>query len=340
MFMITQPATSFQPASPPAWQKALADAISSPLELLRLLEIDAVATGLRLSVDSRFRQRVPRGFAARMRKGDPHDPLLRQVLPLAEEDIETPGFLTDPVGDLKAETVPGVLHKYHGRALLITTGACAIHCRYCFRRHFPYGDSNPAGDRWQAALDYLRGDDSITEIILSGGDPLSLSDGRLSELAQALATIPHLKRLRVHTRLPVVLPARVNDQMLAWLTGRRLQPVMVIHANHANEIDDDVRNALRMLRNAGVPLLNQSVLLKGINDNVDALCDLSEALFDAGALPYYLHLLDPVQGAAHFNVDNATAAALINTVRTRLPGYLVPQLVREFPGGASKLPFS
>ncbi len=336
--MITQPITSFQPTSTPAWQKALADAISNPLELLRLLEIDPAATGLRLSPNARFRQRVPRGFASRMRKGDPHDPLLRQVLPLAEEDIETPGFLADPVGDLKAETVPGVLQKYHGRALLVTTGACAIHCRYCFRRHFPYNDSNPANDHWQSALGYLRGDKSITEIILSGGDPLSLPDGRLTGLAQALAVIPHLKRLRVHTRLPVVLPERVDNRLLAWLTGTRLKPVMIIHVNHANEINGAVRSALQRLRDTGVPLLNQSVLLKGVNDNIEALCDISEALFEADVLPYYLHLLDPVQGAAHFNVDDATAAALIKAVRARLPGYLVPQLVRELPGATSKLP--
>ncbi|HTT08484.1 MAG TPA: EF-P beta-lysylation protein EpmB [Gammaproteobacteria bacterium] len=337
--MITQAAVSFQPPSQSAWQKALAEAISSPLELLQLLEIDPAVAGFRLSADIRFRQRVPRGFAARMRKGDPLDPLLLQVLPLAEEDAEIPGFLVDPVGDLKAETVPGMLHKYHGRALIVITGACAIHCRYCFRRHFPYGDSNPSADHWRRVLEYLRGDGSITEVILSGGDPLSLPDARLADLAQALAEIPHLKRLRVHTRLPVVLPERVVDSLLAWLVGTRLHPVMVIHANHANEIDDAVRAGLRLLRDARVPLLNQSVLLKNINDSVEALCDLNEALFEADVLPYYLHLLDPVQGSAHFNIDDAAAHRLLDAMRARLPGYLVPRLVREIAGLPYKLLF-
>ncbi len=336
--MITQPAISFQSKPAPRWRRLLSEAIASPRELLRLLDIDPAAAGPELSADAGFRQRVPRGFAARMRKGDPHDPLLRQVLPLADEDADTPGFVSDPVHDLGAETVPGVLHKYHGRALIITTGACAIHCRYCFRRHFPYGDSNPSPGQWRRALEYLRDDTSITEVILSGGDPLSLPDARLAELARALADIPHLKRLRVHTRLPVVLPERVDEQLLDWLAGTRLKPVMVVHVNHANEIDDAARKALRMIHDRGVPLLNQSVLLKGVNDSADALCDLSEALFDAGALPYYLHMLDPVRGAAHFHVEDAVAEKLLDIVRARLPGYLVPRLVRELAGLPYKLP--
>lgn len=333
--MITQASVRFQPAR---WQQELARAVAHPLELLHLLEIDPATVGLELSAQTRFRQRVPRPFIARMRKGDPHDPLLRQVLPLAEEDRAVAGYGTDPVGDLLAETVPGVLHKYAGRALLIATGACAVHCRYCFRRHYPYADSTAAADHWAPALAYLAADTSISEVILSGGDPLSLPDAKLAGLAARLAAIAHLARLRVHTRLPVVLPQRVDDRLIDWLTGTRLSPVMVIHANHANEIDAAVRQALLALRDAGVTLLNQSVLLKGVNDSADALCDLSEALFRAGVLPYYLHLLDKVAGAAHFDVDEAAAAAIMQTVRARLPGYLVPRLVRERAGAPYKLP--
>ena len=335
--MIAQPQPRFQPAP---WQRALAQAVSKPLELLGMLEIDPVKAGIKLAPDSIFRQRVPRGFIGRMRKGDPGDPLLRQVLPLAAEDELTPGYVADPVGDLDAETAPGVLHKYRGRALLIATGACAIHCRYCFRRHFPYSDSHAGADRWAQALDYLKRDPSVEEVILSGGDPLSLTDARLGELAAQLDGIFHLRRLRLHTRLPVVLPERVDDALIRWLGASRLKPVMVIHANHANEFDPAVEAALARLHDAGVLLLNQSVLLKGVNDDADALCDLSESLVANRVLPYYLHQLDPVQGAAHFAVADATAKALIAALRDRLPGYLVPRLVREIPGATAKLPIA
>jgi EF-P beta-lysylation protein EpmB len=221
--------------------------------------------------------------------------------------------------------------------LLTVTGACAVHCRYCFRRHFPYGDANPAVDRWRAALEYIAGDDSIAEVILSGGDPLTLSDRRLAELARQLETIPHLRRLRLHTRLPIVLPERVNDELLAWLGDTKLKTVIVVHANHAQELDGPVQAALGMLKAAGVELLNQSVLLHGVNDSVDALADLSEALFAAGTLPYYLHMLDKVQGAGHFEVPDAVARRLMEALNARLPGYLVPRLVREVPGGPGKL---
>jgi EF-P beta-lysylation protein EpmB len=212
-----------------------------------------------------------------------------------------------------------------------------VHCRYCFRRHFPYADANPAADRWHAALTYIAGDDSITEVILSGGDPLTLSDRRLAELVRHLETIPHLRRLRLHTRLPVVLPERVNDELLAWLGNTRLKPVIVVHANHAQELDGPVRAALARLKTAGAELLNQSVLLRGVNDSVEALADLSETLFDTGTLPYYLHLLDKVQGAAHFEVNETAARRLMQELQARLPGYLVPRLVREVPGGPGKL---
>jgi EF-P beta-lysylation protein EpmB len=315
----------------------LARAITEPAELLAAVGLGEEWLPAAQAAARLFPLRVPRGFVARMRPRDPHDPLLRQVLPLAEECLTAEGFGADPVGDLAAMAVPGLLHKYRARVLLTVTGACAVHCRYCFRRHFPYGDANPAVDRWRAALDYIAGDDSITEVILSGGDPLSLSDRRLAELVPQLEAIPHLRRLRLHTRLPVVLPERINDELLAWLGGTKLKSVVVVHANHAQEIDDTVRAALGRLKAAGAELLNQSVLLRGVNDSVEALADLSEALFESGTLPYYLHMLDKVQGAAHFAVPDAVARRLMEALNARLPGYLVPRLVREVPGGAGKL---
>jgi len=233
--------------------------------------------------------------------------------------------------------VPGVLHKYHGRVLLMATGACAVHCRYCFRRHFPYAEANPVVDRWRQALDYIAGDDSIAEVILSGGDPLSMSDRRLADLTRRLDAIPHLRRLRLHTRLPIVLPERVNDELLDWLGATRLKTAVVVHANHANEIDSSVIAALSRLKASGAELLNQSVLLRGVNDSTEALMALSEKLFEAGVLPYYLHLLDKVQGAAHFEVEETAARCLMAELSRQVPGYLVPRLVREIPGAPGKV---
>lgn len=320
----------------PAWQSALARAITDPAELLTVLELDARLLPAARAAARLFPLRAPRGYVARMRKGDAADPLLRQVLPLDLECESAAGFTADPVGDLAALAVPGVLHKYHGRVLLTATGACAVHCRYCFRRHFPYADASASTDQWRGALDYVRHDRSLKEVILSGGDPLSLSDRRLSAFVRALARIPHVERLRIHTRLPIVLPERIDDDMLAWLTGTRLHPVMVVHANHANELDDRVVRALSCLHRAGVTLLNQSVLLKGVNDSAEALIALSEALMAARVLPYYLHLLDRVAGAAHFEVDESRARALMRAISARLPGYLVPRLAREEVGGQAK----
>lgn len=333
--MITQAPVRVQPAR---WQQELAGAIADPHELLRLLEIEPRTLPARVLTAAPFPMRVPHAYAARMRRGDPLDPLLRQVLPIAAEARDAPGYVADPVGDLAAEVVPGVLHKYEGRALLITTGACAVHCRYCFRRQFPYADSHAARDRWAAALGYLRRDASIREVILSGGDPLTLGDAKLAELVQAIEEIPHLRRLRLHTRLPVVLPSRVDDRLLGWLGRSRLQKVVVIHANHANEIDRQVIGVLRRLRTVDATLLNQAVLLAGVNDRTGALCDLSEALFAAGVLPYYLHLLDPVAGASHFDVPRSRALQIMNELRAALPGYLVPRLVRELAGSPAKVP--
>jgi len=320
----------------PAWQRELAGAVTDPAELARRLGLSARwLTGARAAA-RHFPLRVPQAFVDRMRHGDTTDPLLRQVLPLADELETHPGFTTDPVGDGRAHIAPGVLKKYYGRALLITTGACAIHCRYCFRRHFPYSESNAMADAWDASLTAVRADASINEVILSGGDPLAVSDRRLATLVQALGDIAHVRTLRIHTRLPIVLPARVDDLLLAWLGGSRLRVVVVVHANHANEIDDSVRAALGRLCATGTMLLNQSVLLRGVNDHADALADLSHALFDAGVLPYYLHLLDRVAGAAHFEVPEVEAHRLYDRLRTTLPGYLVPRLVRETEGATAK----
>ncbi len=331
--MIPQTLSKLQP---PAWQIALRDAISDPAELLCLLELP-LAEGQVLAA-SPFPLRVPRGFVARMRKGDPSDPLLRQVLPLRDEAIQAPGFGRDAVGDLDTVRAGGILHKYQGRALLIATGACAIHCRYCFRRHFPYGEINASRNAWRDTLAELSTDSSIEEVILSGGDPLSLSDRRLSELAELLDGIPHLKRLRIHTRLPIVLPERVDAALMSWLSRGRLQRVVVVHANHAQELDAEVARALHMMADAGATLLNQSVLLRGVNDSSDSIIALSKRLFDCRVMPYYLHMLDKVEGTTHFEVADSDAARIMREVAAALPGYLVPRLVREQAGEPNKLP--
>lgn len=333
--MIARTRAIFQPDD---WREEFANAVSDPKELLELLELADTPLATAISCSHAFRLRVPRSFIARMCKGDPRDPLLLQVLPLKAEHDSAAGYLSDPVGDLLAQTAPGVLHKYQGRALLVATGACAVHCRYCFRRHFPYSDSNPAADGWSRALEYIRADSSIHEVLLSGGDPLSLPDSRLSELMHRLAAIPHVRRLRVHTRVPIVVPRRVNRGLLSWLTGTRLRPILVVHANHPNEIDQAVCSAMDMLARSEVVLLNQSVLLRGINDCVETLARLSERLFEARVLPYYLHFLDPVQGAAHFAVDRDCALHLHAGLSAQLPGYLVPKLVWEQPGTPYKQP--
>jgi EF-P beta-lysylation protein EpmB len=321
----------------PRWQRELADAITEPEALLAALGLPAALAGPARRAAHDFGLRVTRSFIARMRQGDVNDPLLRQVLPLGDELLETPGYVPDPLEEGAARRAPQLLHKYQGRALLITTEACAIHCRYCFRREFPYSlpDTTSSG-RWSEALSVIAQDTSIEEVILSGGDPLSLSDARLTQLTDALARIPHLKRVRVHTRQPIVLPSRVDAGLLAWLRGIRLPLVMVVHANHPNELDDDVRAACAALRSAGVTLLNQSVLLKGVNDDADTLHRLSVALMDAGVLPYYLHLPDRVRGTAHFDVEERVALGLVDALGRRLSGYLVPRLVREIPGAPSK----
>ena len=338
--MITAAPEPRQPAAlvPVRWQQALREAVRDPRELLDLLGLDRLAPRLSDEAMVQFPLRVPRGFVARMRRGDPRDPLLRQVLPLDDEMRPMPGFGLDAVGDGAAKTAPGVIQKYRGRALLVATGSCAIHCRYCFRRHFPYAEETAARDGWREAVDLIRQDALIEEVLLSGGDPLSLSNGKLAELTGALADIPHLRRLRIHSRLPIVVPERVDDGLMGWLTALPWPVTLVVHANHANEFDGTVDAALGRLRAAGVHLLNQAVLLRGVNDSVDALGALSERGFAAGVLPYYLHQLDRVAGVAHFEVDDAHGRALHAGLAARLSGYLVPRLVREIPGDTGKRP--
>jgi L-lysine 2,3-aminomutase len=331
--------TDSTPMAASTWQRELSRAITRPEELIDALGLDReLLQGARAANDS-FALRVTPSYLARMRRGDRDDPLLRQVLPLAEEQTEHAGYVADPLDEREYTRAPNLLQKYAGRALLITTQACAIHCRYCFRREFPYDEQQEEAGaaRWSAALAAIAADPSIEEVILSGGDPLSLSDARLAQLTDALQAIPHLRRLRIHTRQPIVLPSRVDDGLIGWLRGLRLPTVMVLHTNHANEIDRDVRAACARLRSARITLLNQSVLLRGVNDSVDVLGNLSRALFDMGVTPYYLHLPDAVRGTAHFDVPLAEARELVAGLTATLSGYLVPRLVREVPGAASKV---
>jgi len=342
--MPTAPATEHDPTTPVAagaaapalWQRELSVAIRDAAELCAALglppeaaaEIRAAATGFPLL--------VPRPFLARMRRGDPRDPLLLQVLPTAAERQVADGFSTDPIGELAARTAPGLIHKYAGRALVLATGGCAVHCRYCFRREFPYADSGATLAGVAAAVETVAADPTIEEVILSGGDPLLVDDDRLARLVGRIEAIPHVRRLRIHSRLPVVLPSRVNDGLCDLLSGSRLAVVVVIHANHPTELDEAVAAAVRRLATARAILLNQAVLLAGINDDAATLRGLSQRLVEIGVVPYYLHLLDRVQGAAHFDVDADTARRLHAVLRDSLPGYAVPRLVRDEPGQPAK----
>ena len=321
-----------------AWQREIAEAVRDPAELFECLGLDpGTLPGARAAAGD-FPLRVPRGYLARMRAGDPADPLLAQVLPQCAERVTTAGFGPDPVGDRNAMMRPGVLHKYHGRVLLVTTGACAVHCRYCFRREFPYSEANARAGEWHAALAYIAGAPDVGEVILSGGDPLSLGDAALDDLIGRIEAIAHVETLRIHSRLPVVVPARVTAALCERLAASRLRCVVVLHANHANEIDETVDQAYRRLQAAGATLLNQAVLLRGVNDSAASQVALARRLFACGVLPYYLHLLDPVRGAAHFEVPSHEARGLLAEVASRLPGYLLPRLVREEPGGPGKTP--
>ncbi|MCC5887854.1 MAG: EF-P beta-lysylation protein EpmB [Gammaproteobacteria bacterium] len=322
---------------PDAWRTLLATAVTDSAELLRRLELSQHPLAATLQPGPSFPVRVPEPYLACMRRGDPEDPLLRQVLALADEAHPVPGFSTDPLGEAGQNPLPGLLHKYRGRALLIAAGGCAVHCRYCFRRHFPYGENNPGRRGLEAALGYLAAHPDIREVILSGGDPLMLDDEALGWLVQRLEQIPHLTRLRIHTRFPVVIPQRLTPQLVALLAGTRLRSVVVLHVNHARELGTGVTAAVLPLRQAGIPLFNQAVLLKGVNDDLATLIDLCEQSFDAGIQPYYLHLLDRVAGAAHFEVPVAEARRLYEDLASGLPGYLLPRLVRERAGAPGKV---
>ncbi len=355
------PATS----PPPGWQAILAKSVRSPAELCQLLGLQHPLAAEAQRAAGDWPLLVPRPYLARIRPGDPADPLLRQVLPQAAELEAVAGYTADPLGEAAACCGAGLLRKYQGRILMVASPACGIHCRFCFRRHFPYGpgegrDTTVGGDSSRrlpgeipgirrlespptafsqvlaAALREIAADPSIHEVILSGGDPLMLPDDELAELAEQLAAIPHVRRLRIHTRLPVVIPERVTDGLISGLRGSRLSAVMVVHVNHPAEIDQRVADALGRLVDAGVPLLSQSVLLRGLNDRADVLCELFERLVDLRVIPYYLHQLDPVAGAAHFEVPVTTGVAILSELRARLPGYAVPRYVREVPGGNSK----
>ena len=319
------------------WLKQLANGISDPAKLLEKLEIDPSPWQDGFAARKLFAQRVPQSFVDRMEKGNPKDPLLRQVLPLSEEFDVHAGYSSDPLEEQENE-IPGLLHKYRNRALMIVKGGCAVNCRYCFRRHFPYQDNKSGKQAWTQSLDYMAQKPELNEVILSGGDPLMAKDDELQWLIERIEQIPHIKRLRIHSRLPVVIPARITNELCQILSVSRLQVILVTHINHANEINAELAAQLFKLKQAGVTLLNQSVLLKGVNDSVDAQVDLSEALFDAGILPYYLHVLDKVQGAAHYFVSDEEAKTIMREVITRVSGYLVPKLTREIGGRPSKTP--
>lgn len=321
------------------WKKDLASAISDPRKLLFILELPETSFKSDYAARQLFPMRVPQSFVDRMEKGNPKDPLFLQVMPKQQEFMQKAGFIKDPL-DEHESVVPGLLHKYTNRVLFIVRGGCAINCRYCFRRHFPYQDNSNNKHEWQQAIDYIRSKPEIIEVIFSGGDPLMANDDQLSWLVEQLEQIPHLKRLRIHTRLPVVMPSRVTDEFVTLLKQSSLRCSVVLHINHPNELAAELPAALAKLTNAGITLYNQAVLLADINDNADDLVELHERLFDNRIQPYYLHLLDKVEGASHFEVPEEKAVAIMNQLLLRLPGFLVPKLVREIGGEKSKTPIS
>lgn len=320
------------------WQAAIKRAIRTSEQLRQELGLPPDSEGVQ--GENSFSTFVPREFLARIRPGDPDDPLLRQVLPIPSEDAETEGFSSDPVGDLGSVAAQGVLHKYEGRALLITTGACGVHCRYCFRREFPYAESGSRTQSWRPSLEYIRSRSDITEVLLSGGDPLTLTDDKLAELVSAIEAIDHVRRLRIHSRMPIVIPQRVTQGLVERLSSSRLAVWFVVHANHPNELDESVLARIGMLVDAGIPVLNQAVLLRGVNDDPDVLKELCLKLVDHRIQPYYLHQLDRVRGAAHFEVSLPEAKQLIKRLRGMLPGYAMPTFVTEQAGAPSKTPLS
>lgn len=319
----------------PSWQKELANAVKNPQQLLQLLDLSPKNVLLSLKARKSFPMLVPLPFVNKMKKGDINDPLLQQVLPITDEELVSDGYSTDPLEEHDS-ALPGLLHKYQSRVLLILKSGCAVNCRYCFRRHFPYQDNNINKKQLQEIITYIKSHPEVNEVILSGGDPLMSKDDFLQYLINELELLPQLTRLRLHSRLPVVIPSRITDQLCSMFNKSRLKVVFVLHINHSNEIDTIFKNAMNKLNQAGVQLLNQSVLLKGVNDNSQALVALSEALFEAHILPYYLFLLDKVQGAQHFDLPEQRAIQLVQKMSVALPGYLVPRLSREIAGEKSK----
>lgn len=321
------------------WQQQYQNGFEQVEDLLEFLQLDK--SQIHYISDKNFPIRVPIAFAQRMKKSDPNDPLLLQVLPLEQELMAQPGYSHDPVGEQgsKKNPIPGLLHKYYGRVLLTLTSACAIHCRYCFRRHFPYQENNPGTKGWNKALEYIQANPEIQEVILSGGDPLSIGDKLLAQFVEKLEKISHVKYLRIHTRLPIMIPDRVTSELLNLLRHTKFKKViLVLHCNHPNEIDTAVEQALLRLKQANIVLLNQAVLLNNVNNNIESLLALSYRLFDNAVLPYYLHLLDKVFGASHFDVGKQEAIELAQALIQSLPGYLVPKLVYESPEFISKVP--
>lgn len=320
------------------WQSQLSDLITDPQELLELLQLPQdLLGGAHLTAQS-FKLRVPRAFVAKMQVGNPFDPLLLQVLPHHLELKEHPDFVTDPLGEEDANQQPGVLHKYKSRFLLTLTGACAVHCRYCFRRHFPYQENLPKNQDWLNIKQYIESQPEINEVIFSGGDPLTLSNRKLGEWIERLSSIQQLKFLRIHSRVPIVIPNRVDDELISILKNSRLRIIVVVHSNHAAELDDFTCHKLAQLIEHKITVLNQAVLLKGVNDSAQILSNLSYRLFDAGVMPYYLHVLDKVKGAQHFDLTPDQTELIYKDVLANLPGYLVPKLVREIAGEKNKTP--
>ena len=318
------------------WKAELSNCISSIDQLLQLLGLNSKDLNASQLASQGFSIKVPQHYAQLMEYGNPEDPLLKQVLPIEAELKPDPSFNTDPVNESEYNPVSGIVHKYRNRVLMIISPNCAINCRYCFRRHFPYQENRQSKQQWLQALDYLKTRPEINEVIYSGGDPLAANDNFLGWLTQQIESIKHIKRLRIHTRLPVVIPSRVDSQLLDWLGNTRLKPTMVLHINHANEIDAKLCQAVDQLKSAGITMLNQSVLLKEVNDSSEQLIALSEKLFDAGIMPYYLHMLDPVQGASHFDIPKDRAIEIFSQIQAELPGFLLPKLVQERAGERSK----
>ncbi|MEP0354183.1 EF-P beta-lysylation protein EpmB [Paraglaciecola sp.] len=319
------------------WQKELATAFTDPVSLLNYLNLPVDNFTKDIAARQLFPMRVPRPFANRMQKGNALDPLFLQVFTSKHEFSNSAGYSSDPLNE-QNNTQPGILHKYQNRLLLLVRGGCAVNCRYCFRRHFPYSDNHLNKHQWQEALQYIADNPQINEVIYSGGDPLMAKDDFLAWLTQEIEKIPHVIRLRIHTRLPVVIPSRITPELISWFSESRLKPVMVVHVNHANEIDLEFASAMNKLKQAGVTLLNQAVLLKGVNDTTEQQVALSEKLFSIGVMPYYLHVLDKVSGAEHFDLPDKIATELMQDIIKNLPGYLVPKLVREIGGQPGKTP--